>query len=129
MLIRRPANGFSSVAEFWAMLARTGLSPLSEVGQQVKLTTHWFGAEITVDVGGTQVIEKALIDARSVPVVVVRRHWGDVARSEEDTSELQSLMRISYAVFCLNKKKQTCKNPELDHRTIASICVKKKYHH
>src|SRR3546814_1852588 len=27
------------------------------------------------------------------------------ARSEEHTSELQSLMRISYAVFCLNKKK------------------------
>src|SRR3546814_1106827 len=26
------------------------------------------------------------------------------ARSEEHTSELQSLMRISYAVFCLNKK-------------------------
>src|SRR3546814_8754388 len=30
---------------------------------------------------------------------------GDV-RSEEHTSELQSLMRISYAVFCLQKKKQ-----------------------
>src|SRR3546814_2375247 len=28
----------------------------------------------------------------------------DVARSEEHTSELQSLMRISYAVFCLKKK-------------------------
>src|SRR3546814_8356913 len=28
------------------------------------------------------------------------------ARSEEHTSELQSLMRISYSVFCLNKKKQ-----------------------
>src|SRR3546814_5019662 len=28
-------------------------------------------------------------------------------RSEEHTSELQSLMRISYAVFCLTKKKQT----------------------
>src|SRR3546814_7432099 len=28
-----------------------------------------------------------------------------VLRSEEHTSELQSLMRISYAVFCLNKKK------------------------
>src|SRR3546814_10248245 len=28
-------------------------------------------------------------------------------RSEEHTSELQSLMRISYAVFCLNKKKHT----------------------
>src|SRR3546814_5262157 len=29
-----------------------------------------------------------------------------VLRSEEHTSELQSLMRISYAVFCLKKKKQ-----------------------
>src|SRR3546814_1073152 len=29
---------------------------------------------------------------------------GDVARSEEHTSELQSLMRISYAVFCLKKQ-------------------------
>src|SRR3546814_10859036 len=31
------------------------------------------------------------------------------ARSEEQTSELQSLMRISYAVFCLKKKKDTKK--------------------
>src|SRR3546814_2225209 len=30
----------------------------------------------------------------------------EVLRSEEHTSELQSLMRISYAVFCLKKKKQ-----------------------
>src|SRR3546814_7354755 len=30
----------------------------------------------------------------------------NVRRSEEHTSELQSLMRISYAVFCLKKKKQ-----------------------
>src|SRR3546814_6571456 len=29
------------------------------------------------------------------------------SRSEEHTSELQSLMRISYAVFCLKKKKKT----------------------
>src|SRR3546814_1632508 len=33
-----------------------------------------------------------------------RRIW--LSRSEEHTSELQSLMRISYAVFCLKKKKQ-----------------------
>src|SRR3546814_6403152 len=31
-------------------------------------------------------------------------------RSEEHTSELQSLMRISYAVFCLKKKKNTQRN-------------------
>src|SRR3546814_7826956 len=32
-----------------------------------------------------------------------------MVRSEEHTSELQSLMRISYAVFCLKKKKKTKK--------------------
>src|SRR3546814_3452661 len=32
---------------------------------------------------------------------------GNRVRSEEHTSELQSLMRISYAVFCLKKKKST----------------------
>src|SRR3546814_8424189 len=32
-------------------------------------------------------------------------------RSEEHTSELQSLMRISYAVFCLKKKTQTIRQP------------------
>src|SRR3546814_8399779 len=35
----------------------------------------------------------------------------DRDRSEEHTSELQSLMRISYAVFCLNKKKITQQLP------------------
>src|SRR3546814_3737992 len=36
--------------------------------------------------------------------------FGHAARSEEHTSELQSLMRISYAVFCLKKKKQIKQN-------------------
>src|SRR3546814_6587509 len=38
------------------------------------------------------------------------RHEGAIARSEEHTSELQSLMRISYAVFCLKKKKTKSEN-------------------
>src|SRR3546814_1060355 len=37
----------------------------------------------------------------SAPIVALAAH----RRSEEHTSELQSLMRISYAVFCLKKKK------------------------
>src|SRR3546814_8393097 len=36
------------------------------------------------------------VSGRSIP--------GELTRSEEHTSELQSLMRISYAVFCLTKK-------------------------
>src|SRR3546814_2429855 len=53
-----------------------------------------------------------------------RRRWHRIriltmARSEEHTSELQSLMRISYAVFCLKKKnntKITKTNNNLTHR-------------
>src|SRR3546814_8659771 len=37
-------------------------------------------------------------------------------RSEEHTSELQSLMRISYAVLCLKKKKKKCQNRASQHR-------------
>src|SRR3546814_8882378 len=43
--------------------------------------------------------------ARAVGCTADRR--GGDARSEEHTSELQSLMRISYAVFCLKKKNTT----------------------
>src|SRR3546814_7835483 len=39
------------------------------------------------------------------------------SRSEEHTSELQSLMRISYAVFCLKKKNNTHKLPQQQHTT------------
>src|SRR3546814_9638925 len=62
---------------------------------------------------GIEELEAA--DARAEPATaetrhrVDRQHLGLVAaqcgeRSEEHTSELQSLMRISYAVFCLKKK-------------------------
>src|SRR3546814_2632181 len=44
-----------------------------------------------------------------IPAERLRRH-GDHDRSEEHTSELQSLMRISYAVLCLKKKKHTSKS-------------------
>src|SRR3546814_9101361 len=37
-------------------------------------------------------------------------------RSEERTSELQSLMRISYAVFCLKKKKKTNRQVNTEHK-------------
>src|SRR3546814_2635761 len=55
---------------------------------------------------------------RPIPSITIKGGWGKsfkaptfyqrykVYRSEEHTSELQSLMRISYAVFCLKKKKK-----------------------
>src|SRR3546814_2535254 len=41
-----------------------------------------------------------------------------LARSEEHTSELQSLMRISYAVFCLKKKKKQSKDTLAENQTM-----------
>src|SRR3546814_8635059 len=41
-------------------------------------------------------------------------NW-NLPRSEEHTSELQSLMRISYAVFCLKQKKTTHRAPRAKH--------------
>src|SRR3546814_6624252 len=46
----------------------------------------------------------------------------DTARSEEQTSELQSLMRISYAVFCLKKKKQQHNNQTYHDNIQDYIC-------
>src|SRR3546814_2248198 len=58
-----------------------------------------------------QRVALALSVADAHPKALAAAHWvsryngGQGARSEEHTSELQSLMRISYAVFCLKKKK------------------------
>src|SRR3546814_6244309 len=46
---------------------------------------------------------------RFIAAARLRRHVLLKARPEEHTSELQSLMRISYAVFCLKKKKKQTK--------------------
>src|SRR3546814_3118945 len=46
-------------------------------------------------------------------------------RSEEHTSELQSLMRISYAVFCLKKKKTSHTNLEFLH-SFSKLLVSRK---
>src|SRR3546814_6121948 len=47
-----------------------------------------------------------LLSRRTTPQPDDRSWPGRHRRSEEHTSELQSLMRISYAVFCLKKKKK-----------------------
>src|SRR3546814_6881618 len=70
------------------------------------MTDLWTSAEIAAATGGKAsapfVVSGVAFDSREVGS-------GDLfiaLRSEEHTSELQSLMRISYAVFCLKKKKK-----------------------
>src|SRR3546814_2697425 len=60
-----------------------------------------------------QLFRKALIRCRRAGPLTADamiEHAGAIHRSEEHTSELQSLMRISYAVFCLKKKKNKRRN-------------------
>src|SRR3546814_1132267 len=49
------------------------------------------------------------------------------ARSEEHTSELQSLMRISYAVFCLKKKNDNTNTATEDHSRILLNSLKRSH--
>src|SRR3546814_7757914 len=59
------------------------------------------GANNLLLVADDRMAAMALTDGSRLPVALGREY----ARSEEHTSELQSLMRISYAVFCLTTKK------------------------
>src|SRR3546814_3306094 len=54
--------------------------------------------------------EKGMVIGYDASATPGRRDDRDTERSEEHTSELQSLMRISYAVFCLKKKKKKRQN-------------------
>src|SRR3546814_9693940 len=78
------ADGDLRYHDAGAVDAQTGKNPISGIEK--------FGKRIVAE------------HARLVEAV------GLIGRSEEHTSELQSLMRISYAVFCLNKKKKKTEN-------------------
>src|SRR3546814_6339039 len=92
------------------------MSPYEVIGEQVygpKKTRH---RTPDVLVSGTDGIVAA-IECKAKRMSFDARYADDPvasARSEEHTSELQSLMRISYAVFCLKKKQRTT---QICHRT------------
>src|SRR3546814_489159 len=72
-------------------------------------------AEIAqTSVGAEIAARKQRKQARIVEYVETQAPWHrSLSRSEEHTSELQSLMRHSYAVFCLTKQKQRRKNTSI----------------
>src|SRR3546814_6944381 len=59
-----------------------------------------FAAIAAAEIARVNLVVAALIWLMIIPMLL------KIDRSEEHTSELQSLMRISYAVFCLKKKKK-----------------------
>src|SRR3546814_4997166 len=79
-----------------------GQSVLVPVSRGLNLVVVGTRQEVSegIDVGGTPMTLDAIL-GQSITAL----QGGVDARSEEHTSELQSLMRISYAVFCLKKNK------------------------
>src|SRR3546814_4471098 len=98
-MIRRPPRSTRTDTLFpYTTLFRSRL-PVSPVMNQQDETGHCHAATL---VCGKKI--RALANGDDSPVFFLRGR-GLELRSEEHTSELQSLMRISYAVFCLKKKK------------------------
>src|SRR3546814_6575540 len=67
---------------------------------------------------GVQILGVALLALpfrANIPIGAAMTFLSNPVRSEEHTSELQSLMRISYAVFCLKKKKRHSKEQSMYH--------------
>src|SRR3546814_2429092 len=77
------------------------------------VTTPQLADEIGIQLDATRQaaarIDESLVDLQDLAIRAADEvgRIPVVVRSEEHTSELQSLMRISYAVFCLKKKKNT----------------------
>src|SRR3546814_8720287 len=76
--------------------------PVSLIGTAVMLAAVGYSLN-NLSLFGLVLAIGIVVDDAIVVVENVERY---IERSEEHTSELQSLMRISYAVFCLKKKKR-----------------------
>src|SRR3546814_6984386 len=99
-----------------APLAATFALPDDEVPGAAELERR--GIDLLLVWTGDGTINAAATKAAGWDGAVPARRLGRCGRSEEHTSELQSLMRISYAVFCLKKKKhRQKKEPRDDSRT------------
>src|SRR3546814_3289673 len=84
------------------------LFPYTTLFRSVVLASEDDGS-VRIDFDPAKVAEglrRAFADVEGHPVDASFSLGSDGLRSEEHTSELQSLMRISYAVFCLKKKKK-----------------------
>src|SRR3546814_6588351 len=100
-----PAAAGNEAAQRQVLLQKIYVKDASlEVPLAPEIFTRQWQPQMDVQVN----TEAKALEADSLQVVlsvtVTAKLGEDVARSEEHTSELQSLMRISYAVFCLKKK-------------------------
>ena len=78
VLLRRPPDGYASVDPLWTQFSTaTGGAPDIGARQQTAVKTIWFALSIDVVNGSAELHEEGLIDARTLPVRLVTRQWGD----------------------------------------------------
>lgn len=75
VIAERPAGGWGAVAEFWNTPSLRDTPPPGDVLQQPRVNSRWFALDLDVDVGGTQLHETGLIDARQPPARIAARRW------------------------------------------------------
>src|SRR3546814_8490310 len=103
-MIRRPPRSTRTDTLFpYTTLFRSGEAPRTEDPPPRPIDELL--AELDELVGLDGVKHEVKLVTNLLRVQKIRLERGLPVRSEEHTSELQSLMRISYAVFCLKKKK------------------------
>jgi general secretion pathway protein K len=73
-LLRRPLQGYANVAAFWNV---SGLTASPEAGAQTAVTSTWFSLQVDVKLGGADLEEHGLIDARQNPARLAARQWGE----------------------------------------------------
>src|SRR3546814_7758900 len=100
-LVRLPSGGFFVISETAHWPKSRNRIAIRFDGDPIAAPRRGFRFGLVVPAGFSPSDTTLLPDGRLL--VLLRR------RSEEHTSELQSLMRISYAVFCLKKQKATQK--------------------
>jgi general secretion pathway protein K len=72
----RPAAGWNSTDDFWALPALQQVVVPLDVRLQPQLRTRWFALDLRVELQGAELDETALVDARIAPARVVVRRWG-----------------------------------------------------
>src|SRR3546814_7691194 len=107
LMIRRPPRSTRTDTLFpYTTLFRSRL-PTNQMPAAGLDWAHHLQGALMLSIGGIDA--EAAVELR-IPTPCIRRR--NRMRSEEHTSELQSLMRISYAVFCLKKKTQNLDNQQ-----------------
>src|SRR3546814_8584867 len=95
-------RAFSAAKESWTLAGQLTPSASIPPVRHRSRTSRWHfrpQRPVTAMVGAAAAACLAVVSAPTLLLM-----WQSDYRSEEHTSELQSLMRISYAVFCLNNK-------------------------